>query len=160
VLLSAIDAFDRLEVSVEDPSGTSPQPCQRTGSRVQCPFDASVEIAWHEVLYQPVRCLFVLPPTGGRTLSLRLPEAPAADALSLEAGITWEHAWLAGRTDVQLTLESPAGVLHLRIPGAHEGFVHGEGPATAAGPWTLRLTTANTQDRQVCVRLRALGGPP
>ena len=160
VLLSAIDAFDRLEVSVEDPSGTSPQPCQRTGSRVQCPFDASVEIAWHEVLYQPVRCLFVLPPTGGRTLSLRLPEAPASDALSLEAGITWEHAWLAGRTDVQLTLESPAGVLHLRIPGAHEGFVHGEGPATAAGPWTLRLTTANTQDRQVCVRLRALGGPP
>jgi hypothetical protein len=160
VLLSAIDALDRLEVSVEATSGAPAQACRRNGPRVQCPFDASVEVAWHEVLYQPVRCLFLIPPSGGRTLSLRLPDAPAADALVLEAGITWEHAWLPGRADVQLQLQSPAGNLHLHIPGAHEGFVRGETPAVAAGPWTLRVTTANTQDRQVCVRIRALGGPP
>ena len=159
VLLSAIDAFDRLEISVEGPGGAPAQPCRRNGPRVQCPFDASVEVTWHEVLYQPVRCLFLIPPAGGRTLSVRLPDAPAADALLLESGITWEHAWLPGRADVQLQLESSAGNLHLRIPGAHEGFVRGETPAVAAGPWTLKVTTANTQDRQVCVRLRALGGP-
>ncbi|HEY1907990.1 MAG TPA: hypothetical protein VGG91_18215 [Myxococcaceae bacterium] len=159
VLLSAIDAFDRLEVSVEGP-GAAPQPCQHAGGRVRCPFDASVEVAWHEVLYQPVRCLFVLPPSGGRTLSIRLPESPAAEALLLESGITWEHAWLPGRTDVQLTLESSTGALHLRIPGAHEGLVRGETPAVTAGPWTLKLSTASTQDRQICVRLRALGGSP
>jgi hypothetical protein len=159
VLLSAIDAFDRITVSVEG-AGGSTQPCQRAGGRVRCPFDASVEVAWHEVLYQPVRCLFVLPPSGGRTLSIRLPDSPAAEALLLESGITWEHAWLAGRTDVQLTLESSAGALHLRIPGAHEGLVRGETPAVSAGPWTLKLSTTSTQDRQICVRLRALGGSP
>jgi hypothetical protein len=107
-----------------------------------------------------VRCLFVLPPSGGRTLSLRLADAPAADAVLLETGITWEHAWKPGRADVQVLLESTAGNLHLRIPGGHEGFVRGETPAVSAGPWTLRITTANPEDRQVCVRLRALGGPP
>jgi hypothetical protein len=160
VILSAIDALDRLEVSVEGPGGAAAQPCHRNGARVQCPFDASVEVAWHEVLYQPVRCLFVVPPSGGRTLSVRLPDAPAADAVLLETGITWEHAWKPDRTDVQFLLESAAGNLHLRIPAGHEGFVRGETPAVTAGPWTLRITTANPEDRQVCVRLRALGGPP
>jgi hypothetical protein len=160
VVLSAIDAFDRLQASVEGPAGAAAQPCQASGTRVQCPFDASVEVAWHEVLYQPVRCLYVLPPSGGRTLALRLPDGPGADALLLEAGITWEHAWIPGRAAVELRLESPAGVLHLRVPGGHEGFIRGETPAAAAGPWTLRLTTADPHDRQLCLRLRALGGSP
>ena len=160
VPLSLVDALDRLEVSVEGPGEAGAQPCRRSGARVQCPFDASVEVAWHEVLYQPVRCLYLLPPSGGRTLSVRLPDAPAADALLLEAGITWEHAWIPGRSDVQLRLESPAGTLISKIPGGHEGFVRAETPAVAAGPWTLRITTANPHDRQTCVRLRALGGPP
>ena len=159
VVLSTVDAFDQLEVSVEG-AGTPSQPCRRAGARVQCPFDASVEVAWHEVLYQPVRCLFVVPPGGGRTLSIRLPDAPAADTLLLEAGVTWEHAWLAGRSDVQLRLDSPAGALHLRIPGAHEGFVRGEAPSSSPGTWSLQVQTSNPQDRQVCVRLRALGAPP
>ena len=159
VVLSAADAFDRLEVTVEGP-GASPLPCRRVGARVLCPFDATVEVAWHEVLYQPVRCLFLVPPSGGRTLAVRLPEAPAADALLLEAGITWEHAWLAGRADVQLRLDSPTGALILRVPGAHEGFVRGESPSSGPGPWTLRVQTGNPQDRQVCVRLRGLGAPP
>jgi len=158
VVLSSIDAFDRLEVSVED-AGASPQPCRRSGARMLCPSDASVEVAWHEVLYQPVRCLFVVPPSGGRTLAIQLPDAPAADSMLLEAGITWEHAWLRGRADVQLRLDSPAGSLHLRLPGAHEGFVRGQSPASGPGPWTLRVQTSNPQDRQVCVRLRGLGAP-
>lgn len=158
--LSVVEAFDRLRISVEGPAGAAAQPCHRSGTRVQCPFDASVEVAWHEVLYQPVRCLYVLPPSGGRTLSLTLPDGPAADALLLEAGISWEHAWFPDRAPVELRLESPAGVLHLRVPAGHEGFVSGETPAAAAGPWTLRLTTANPHDRQLCLRLRALGGPP
>src|SRR5262249_37272283 len=44
VLLSTADAFDRLEVSVDGPGGTA-QPCQRSGTRVRCPSDASVEVA-------------------------------------------------------------------------------------------------------------------
>src|SRR5262249_22578400 len=107
-----------------------------------------------------VRCLFLIPPGGGRTLSLRLPDSPAADALLLEAGISWEHAWIPGRADVQVQLDSTVGNLHLRIPGGHEGFVRGETPAVAAGPWTRRTTTANTQARRVCIRPRARGGPP
>ena len=159
VLLSSVDAFDRMEISVETPGG-APMPCQRSGRRVVCPFDASAEVAWHEVLYQPVRCLFLTPPGGGRTLTVRVPEAPANETTLLEAGITWEHAWLPGRADVQLHLETAAGGLHLRIPGGHEGFVRGEGPPSGPGPWALHVTTANPQDRQICIRLRALGGSP
>ena len=94
--LSVVEAFDRLR-SRWRARPAAAQPCHRSGTRVQCPFDASVEVAWHEVLYQPVRCLYVLPPSGGRTPSLTLPDGPAADALLLEAGITWEHAWFPDR---------------------------------------------------------------
>jgi len=160
VLLSAADVFDRLEASVEEPGGAAPLPCRRVGARMVCPHDASVEVAWHEVLYQPVRCLLVVPPAGGRSLDVRIPDGPAAEELLVEAGIIWEHAWIPGRADVQLQLESPVGVLHARIPGGQEGFVRARTPATPAGPWTLRLRTANPQDRQTCLRLRALGGPP
>lgn len=156
---SLVDSFDRLEVAVESP-GAPAQPCHRSGQRVVCPFDGTVEVAWREVLYQPVRCVFIMPPGGGRTLVVRLPEAPAADALLLEAGITWEHAWIRDRADVQLRLDSPAGALHVRIPGGHEGFVRGESPASAAGPWVLRVQTADPHDRQLCVRLRGLGARP
>jgi hypothetical protein len=159
IVLSVVDAFDRLEVTVEG-AGAAPVPCQRSGARLTCPFDATVEVAWHEVLYQPVRCLFIVPPSGGRALAVRLPDAPAAEALLIEAGITWEHAWVPDRADVQLHLDSPAGALHLRVPGGHEGFVRGETPSSAPGPWTLRVQTANPHDRQLCVRLRALGPPP
>jgi hypothetical protein len=159
VVLSAAEALDRLELSVEGEGGAS-LPCRRSGTRMLCPFDASVEVAWHEVLYQPVRCLFILPPGGGHALTVRLPDAPSADTVLLEAGITWEHAWVPGRADVQLRLDTPAGALHIRIPGGHEGFVRGESPSSASGPWTLRVQTANPHDRQVCVRLRGLGAPP
>jgi hypothetical protein len=159
IVLSVVDAFDRLEVTVEG-AGAAPVPCQRSGTRLTCPFDATVEVAWHEVLYQPVRCLFIVPPSGGRSLAVHLPGAPAAEALLIEAGITWEHAWIPDRADVQLHLDSPAGALHLRVPGGHEGFVRGETPSSAPGPWTLRVQTANPHDRQLCVRLRALGPPP
>lgn len=160
VALSLADAFDRLDISVESPGEAGARPCRRAGTRVQCPFDASVEVAWHEVLYQPVRCLYVLPPGGGRTLSIRLSDGPAADELLLEAGITWEHAWFPDRSDVLLRLESPAGTLISKIPAGHEGFVRAETPGVGSGPWTLRVSTANPHDRQTCVRLRALGGPP
>ena len=41
---------------------------------------------------------------------------PFADGLALliEAGITWEHAWVPDRADVQLHLDSPAGAPPLR----------------------------------------------
>src|SRR5262249_35080604 len=47
--------------------GTGPGPAQRPGRRVVCPSAASAEVAWPEVVAQPVRCLFLIPPSGGRT---------------------------------------------------------------------------------------------
>ena len=158
VALSLIDAFDRLEISVEGPGETAAQPCRRSGARMQCPFDASVEVAWHEVLYQPVRCLFLLPPGGPARIAVRFPEVPAGTLL-LEAGITWEHAWKRERSDVQLTVAGPAGNLHLRIPQGHEGFVSGDAPQPAPGPVTLTVQADDPHEREVCVRLRVLGDP-
>ena len=79
-------------------------------------------------------------PSGGRTLSLTLPDGPAADALLLEAGITWEHAWFPDRR-----CAPPP-----RSPRAR-GFVGGETPAAASDRGPCWLTTANP-DRQLCLR--------
>ena len=113
------------------------------GRRVRCPFDASVEVAWHEVLYQPVRCLYVLPPSGGRTLSLTLPDGPAADALLLEAGITWEHAWFPDRAPWSSGWRAPPVCSTSAFPPGTG--VRGRRDS-GRGNWTVdpaRLTTAN-----------------
>ena len=159
VLFSAGDSLEQAEVSVEVP-GAAPVPCSHSGSSFSCTGGARAEIAWHEVLYQPVRCLFAIPPRGPSRLVLRFPEVPDAPELLLEAGISWEHAWKRERSDVRLQLSGSAGVLHLRIPAGHEGFVQGTAPQPAAGPLTLTMQTDDPHEREVCIRLRALGGPP
>jgi hypothetical protein len=159
VLFSAADSLERAEVSVEVP-GTTPVPCSRSGSSFACSAGARAEVAWHEILYQPVRCLFVIPPHGPSRLVLHFPEVPAAPELLLEAGISWEHAWKRERSDVRLQLSGSAGVLHLRIPAGQEGFVQGTAPQPSAGPLTLALQTDDPHEREVCIRLRALGVPP
>jgi hypothetical protein len=142
------------------PAGAAAQPCQRSGSRVQCPFDASVEVAWHEVLYQPVRCLYVLPPSGdGRSRSpcptgLRQTRscsrpASAGSTPGSRTAPPWSSGWRA-----------PRGCSTSAFPpGARDSCT--ERPR----PWQpdrgrCRLTTADPHDRQLCLRLRALGGPP
>jgi hypothetical protein len=159
VLFSATEALERAEVSVESPNA-APVSCNHSGSGFACGAGARAEVAWHEVLYQPVRCLFLIPPRGPSRLVLRFPDAPAAPELLLEAGITWEHAWKRERSDVRLQLSGSAGVLHLRIPAGHEGFVQGKAPQPSAGPVTLTLQTDDPHEREVCIRLRALGGAP
>jgi hypothetical protein len=157
IRFSAVDALGQAEVSVESP-GAAAVPCPRTGDGFACRA-GRVEAAWHEVLYQPVRCLFLLPPGGPARISVRFPDVPAGTLL-LEAGITWEHAWKHERSDVQLTLAGPAGNLHLRIPQGHEGLVSGDAPVPAPGPVTLSVQADDPHEREVCVRLRVLGDPP
>jgi hypothetical protein len=157
VRFSAEDALAQAEVSIESP-GAAPVPCPRTGGSFFCRAGRA-EVAWHEVFYQPVRCLFVLPPGGPARIAVRFPEVPAGTLL-LETGITWEHAWKRDRSDVHLALSGPAAVLHLRIPQAHEGFVSGEAPLPVPGPVTLTVQADDPHEREVCVRLRSLGDPP
>src|SRR5262249_60411455 len=114
---SAVDELGQAEVSIESPEAAS-VPCSRSGDAFLC-RTGRAEPAWHEVLYQPVRCLFILPPGGAARIAVRFPEVPAGTLL-LEAGITWEHAWKRERSDAQLTLGGPTGVLHLRVPQARE----------------------------------------
>jgi hypothetical protein len=157
VRFSAVDALAQAEVTVES-SGVPAVPCPRSGDSFLC-RSGRAEPAWHEVLYQPVRCLFVVPPGGPARITVRFPEVPAG-TLFLEAGITWEHAWKPDRSSVQLALSGPTGVLHLRIPGGHEGFVSGDAPIPTAGPVTLTVQADDPHEREVCIRLRSLGGPP
>jgi len=157
VRFSAVEALGQAEVSIEQ-AGSAAVPCPRAGDGFACRAGRA-EPAWHEVLYQPVRCLFLLPPGGPARIAVRFPEVPAGTLL-LEAGITWEHAWKRERSDVQLTVAGPAGNLHLRIPQGHEGFVSGDAPQPAPGPVTLTVQADDPHEREVCVRLRVLGDPP
>ena len=83
VRFSAVDALAQAEVTVES-SGVPAVPCPRSGDSFLC-RSGRAEPAWHEVLYQPVRCLFVVPPGGPARITVRFPEVPAG-TLFLEAG--------------------------------------------------------------------------
>ena len=157
VRFSAVDALAQAEVSIESP-GAATVPCPRIGDGIACRAGQARD-AWHEVLYQPVRCLFLVPPGGPAKIAVRFPDVPAGTLL-LEAGITWEHAWKHDRSDVQLVLGSPTGILHLRIPQAHEGFVAGDAPMATPGAVTLTVQADDPHEREVCIRLRVLGDPP
>src|SRR5262249_55761940 len=79
IRFSAVDELGQAEVSIESPEAAS-VPCSRSGDAFLC-RTGRAEPAWHEVLYQPVRCLFILPPGGPARIAVRFPEVPAGTLL-------------------------------------------------------------------------------
>jgi hypothetical protein len=160
VLLSAAEALGAASAEVDLP-GQGPVACVHEGEGFRCPGGARVEASLHEVLYQPARCLFIVPPGGPGSVEVTLPGVPPAARLRFEAAIVWEHAWKHGPhltpLNAQLsdaTTGTPLATLVVS-PGT-EGFVATEVPG---GPDRLRLRVRsdNAHERETCIRLRALG---
>jgi hypothetical protein len=159
VLFSAAEALQAASVSVALP-GAEPVPCVRDGAGFRCPGGARAEASWHEVLYRPSRCLFVVPPGGPGAVELIFDGVPPAATLRLEAGIVWEHAWKRGNglTPLHATLadaDSGAALASLSVEPGREGFVTAEAPG---GPRRLRLRVQsdNAHEREACLVLRGL----
>ena len=162
VRFSAAQAYASAKVYLEGPQG-----------RVDCPFDGvahrcpgasqRVEPQWHELNFEPRRCLWFHPPGGPARLVAEFPEVPASAALSLEAGIIWEHAPRREPTLTALSLgvddaRTGRALVSLVVPPGLEGVQRAEGgPLTEPGPVRLWVQSNNPEARESCVDLFALG---
>jgi hypothetical protein len=161
VRFSAAEALRAASVDVDSPS-TGRARCLPEGTGFRCPGSARVDASWHEVLYRPSRCLFVVPPGGQASVELTFDGVPPAQALRLEAAIIWEHAWKHGNnlTPLHATLtdaDSGAALASVSVEPGREGFVSAEAPG-GSRRLRLRVQSDNAHERETCIQLRALDG--
>jgi hypothetical protein len=161
VLYSATDALASAHAYVESEGQRAD--CPWDGQAFRCPVGRDLRVAaeWHELYYQPARCLWMHPPGGAARLVVELPPAPPG-RLRLESGITWESAWkhdgnLTGVVTAVENAQTSQSLARLELPPGREGFQVAEVSLTE--PATLKLSTqsANENQRDSCVRLRVLG---
>jgi len=155
----ASEALPMASAAVELPGGGRAE-CVHEGTGFRCPGGARVEASWHEVLYRPTRCLFLVPPGGPGAVEVTFEAVPPSAAVRLEAAIIWEHAWKHGSHLTPLHVEladadTGAALAQVTVPPGREGFVVAE---AAGGPRRLRLRVQsdNAHEREACIQLRAL----
>jgi len=159
VRFSAAEAMETASAVVDLP-GQGRLGCPREGSAFRCPGGARVETSWHEVLYQPARCLFVAPPGGTGTVEITFEGVPPADVLRFEAAIVWEHAWkhtdnLTPLNAQLLDADTGTPLASLVVRPGTEGFVAAEAKA-GSRRLRLRVQSDRADERETCLRLRAL----
>jgi hypothetical protein len=160
-LFSAVDSVSSLRVYLQQPDGARAD-CPWDGRQYRCPGrDLRVAAEWHEVLYKPMRCLWMHPPGGAARLVAEVSQVPAG-RLRLEAGIAWEHAW---KRDANLTPlvvgvddgQTASALARVDIVPGTEGLLGAD--AVLPAPTSVRLSTQSTNEslRDACVELRVLG---
>jgi len=127
-----------------------------------CPGGVRVAREWHEVRFEPRRCLFLRPPGGAARLALTFADVPAGTTLRLEAGIIFEYAFsrAPGLATVQLAVEdarSGEGLMTLALPPGREGTQQVEHALSGEGSRSVRLTVQadSAETRELCVELTA-----
>lgn len=153
-LWRAIDALSQAQVFLEDASGQR-RVCRGNGQRFQCPGGAQLYVAveWHEVLYEPRRCLNLHAPGGDARLVVEFPNAPAAE-YELSAGIIWEHAFRhePHRTPTRVESRVADAGLEVVLPVGFEGLKHAAA-ASGGGPVRIAISSPVAETRQACVSL-------
>lgn len=170
VLWSASDAVEQgaARVFIERADGRRTE-CRRSGDAWRCPGGGHmyVRTEWHEVFYEPRRCVYAHPPGGDARLVIDFEGVPSGgEELLLEAGILWEHAVKrAGITSTFVRLEPGApssdASAEVELAPGREGFVNARlAPMTDPAPGGLRLSlrAQNADARQVCLEVTAFDG--
>lgn len=159
-LFSAADALPSARAWVEA-AGQKAADCPWSGRGFQCPGSAArAAVEWREVAFEPRRCVYLFPPGGPSRLVVEFPEAPAADRLSLEAGLTWERAAYTNPhlRPVTVGVDGPGGPLvEVSIAPGQEGFRRGERSGVAGGPLRLWIQAEVAEHRELCADLLAQG---
>lgn len=149
-------ALPQARVAVEGPAGAAA--CPQEGGAFRCRHVA-VGVEWHELKFQPRRCLRFNPPGGPARLVAEFTGLPAAPSLLLAGGYIWEHAPRVGDvTGTQVVVEvngAPVGTLSL--PPGTDGLQRLELPGVPEGA-TVRLSSQadNPTARELCLELYAL----
>jgi hypothetical protein len=159
-LFSAAEALGSARVYLESPQGTRRE-CSGDARGFHCPGSSARAAAeWHEVRFQPRRCLFLQPPGGSERLVVELPALPEGDRLSLEAGFIWDRGWFhgPGLTATVVAVEDPAGaaLASVRLRVGEEGFRRAVAPGRS-GPLRLTIQADNPEVRETCVDLLVQG---
>lgn len=161
---SATDAYARARVYVESPDGTR-RDCPFDGKTHRCPGANYLYVApeWHEVLYEPRRCLWMHAPGGKQRLVAEFDGIPGGLGLRLEGGIIWEHAHPrdARLTTTYLGVDDARGgarLVEVAVPPGLEGVQKAEvrlpeGEARTVKVW---VQSDNAERRQVCLDVLAV----
>jgi len=160
----ASEAFASARVYLESPDGNRRE-CPFDGRAHRCP-GSPVYVApeWHELLYQPRRCLWMPAPGGRERLVAEFDGVPGGTALRLEGGIIWEQAWRrdAHLTTARLGVEDAASgerLLEVSLPPGLEGVQRQERALPSGAPRTVKVwvQSDNPDRRHVCLDVWALG---
>ncbi len=160
----ASEAFARARVYLESPDGGR-RACPFDGRVHRCPGPPHLYVApeWHEILYQPRRCLWMHAPGGRERLVAEFDGVPGGTGLRLEGGIIWEQAWQKHPrySPANLGVEDVSGerLLEVALPPGLEGVQHQERALPAGPPRTVKVWVQadNPDRRQVCLDVFALG---
>ncbi|MBX5483309.1 MAG: hypothetical protein IRZ16_15920 [Myxococcaceae bacterium] len=159
IRFSAPDALGTGRVYLEHPDGERVD-CPWRGDRFVCPgpWYLHVKTGWHEVKFQPRRCIWMHPPGGDARLVLELPGAleGAKDAL-LETGYIWDTGFRhgAGNTTTYVRADDGAGhpLADVALPPGLEGMQRAVLALTPDSGSTLRVSvqSRDTDARWICV---------
>jgi len=162
-LFSAAAALAQARAWVESAPGVKRWECVPDGrGGFQCPgSNARASVEWQEVRFEPRRCAHLSPPGGPDRLVLEFPAAPAADRLSLEAGLIWEFAAYRNPhlRPVVVGVDDGAGatLAQVTINPGEEGYHRDLRPGPSAGPLRLWIRAELAESREVCADVLAQG---
>jgi hypothetical protein len=162
LLFSSVEALPRAQVFLEASDGAR-LPCTPAGTGgFACPGNSAVKAEWHEVRFEPRRCIRFYPPGGPRRVVAQFDNVPAAESYELLAGYTWDRGSFKGRTTVELGLEvNGARAGGMSLPAGLEGLQRSaSGPVAEGSTVTVWAQTANPHDRELCFELFGWGKAP
>jgi hypothetical protein len=161
----ASEAYAKARVYLESPDGTR-RDCAFDGRVHRCPGPPHLYVApeWHEIYYQPRRCLWMHPPGGQQRLVAEFDGVPGGTELRLEGGIIFEYA-VRHEPHLSTThygVEDAAtseSLLEISQPAGLEGVQKASRALPPGGPRTVKVWVQadNPDSRQVCLDLFALG---
>lgn len=163
----ASEAFRGARVYLESPDGGR-RACPFDGRVHRCPGPPHLYVApeWHEILYQPRRCLWMHAPGGPERLVAEFDGVSGGAALRLEGGIIWEQAWRKEPRYSTTTLgvdDARTGerLLEVALPPGLEGVQHEERALPPGPPRTVKVWVQadNPDRRQVCLDVFSLEAP-
>jgi len=155
VLFSANASLARARVFLEGPQGQ--QPCAFSGRGWRCPNGGEVVEEWHELHFEPHRCLRFYPPGGPTKLVAEFDGVPAVDELQLITGYIWERGAYPseGPTDFGLEVNGQAQVTTL--PPTVEKVYRVSREKVAAGTVRAWVQANNASNRELCFELYGFG---
>jgi len=162
----ASEAYARARVYVESPDGTR-RPCPFDGRAHRCQGPSHLYVApeWHELYYEPRRCLWMHPPGGPDRLVVELDGVPSGMGLRLEGGITFENTFNRSHlSNIHMGVDdakSGERLLDVVVPQGVPGVQKAERSLPPGEPRTVKIWSqaTNPELRHLCLDVVALGAP-